>query len=244
MAARLALLGCMLAAALAAHLAIIYGPQGGVAELRCGLVQVWRHTFVLQRVQYANVLCCMQQACSCSSLCTRIIYEPLECSRHEDLTCTCAAQTLTGLPGLNDKTLQTAVLRMSKATVLGGAIVALQLAGSAFGTHIIEVRVLSRHMTAHDYAGLDDALLCRCFSTPSATVPHLHIRVIPEAGMCSTNDRCKHRWSGSSLAHSRLRRPGAASARSRPTSCCSRAPGRRCRRQPRRCSCHSSGTSR
>ena len=53
MAARLALLGCMLAAALAAHLAIIYGPQGGVEELRWGLVQVWRRTFMLQCVQYA-----------------------------------------------------------------------------------------------------------------------------------------------------------------------------------------------
>lgn len=43
MAARLALLGCMLAAALAVHSAVIYGPQGGVEDLRLGLVQVWRH---------------------------------------------------------------------------------------------------------------------------------------------------------------------------------------------------------
>lgn len=55
------------------------------------------------------------------------------------LTCNCAAQTLAKLPVHHDQTLQTAVSRMHKSTWLGGAMVALQLAGSTFGTHIIEV---------------------------------------------------------------------------------------------------------
>jgi hypothetical protein len=38
--ARLALLGCMLTAALAMHSAVIYGPKGGVEDLRWGLSQV------------------------------------------------------------------------------------------------------------------------------------------------------------------------------------------------------------
>ena len=55
-AARLALLGCMLAAALAAHSAVVYGPQGGVEELRWGLVQVWLYVPLWERVQCATVL--------------------------------------------------------------------------------------------------------------------------------------------------------------------------------------------
>ena len=85
-------------------------------------------------------------------------------------------QTLAGLPGLADKTLQAAVARMSKATVLGGAIVALQLAGNAFGTHVIEVRPHGWHQAAHHHAGLNDRFLCRALSTPAAA-----IRVTPEA---------------------------------------------------------------
>jgi hypothetical protein len=56
-AARLALLGCMLAAALAVHSAIIYGPQGGVEELRLGLVQVWPYLAALLHGGVYGVLC-------------------------------------------------------------------------------------------------------------------------------------------------------------------------------------------
>jgi hypothetical protein len=68
--------------------------------------------------------------------------QTLECTCHIGLTCNCAAQTLTELPVHHNQTLQTAVSRMHKSTWLGGAIVALQLASSAFGSHIIEVRPL------------------------------------------------------------------------------------------------------